>query len=390
MQDGGLALPKCVSAALRRRYIPHRQRHLFRTRSGPSQSPASTKSPVRRQWQVDSKKTSERKSRRLTQAAVISAARTVLDIEIEGVRHVRDQLGTPFFQLVTLCLKTLDRGGKLVLTGIGKSGHVGRKISATLASTGSPSAFLYPVEAMHGDLGVLDAKDVLVALSYTGETDELLAVLPAAKRLGVTIAAITGCAESRLAKWSDLTVPMPVPREACPFNLAPTTTTTALLALGDALAIVLLQARNFDKHDYARLHPGGAIGRSITLRVADVMRTGEGFPRVRPKATVRDALIAMTRARSGSIAIVNTAGKLLGIFTDGDFRRHIMTNDNLMQTPVGEVMTANPITVRADAMAIEILKILEKRKIDDLLVVDAENRAIGLVDIQDLPRLKLM
>jgi len=339
---------------------------------------------------VDSKKKFGRKQARLTQASVIAAARTVLDIEIEGVRSVRDQLGTPFFQLVLLCLRTLNHGGKLVLTGIGKSGHIGRKISATLASTGSPSVFLYPVEAMHGDLGVLAAKDLLIALSYTGETDELLAVLPAAKRLGVQIAAITGSADSRLAKWSSLSVPMPVPREACPFNLAPTTTTTALLALGDALAIVLLQAQNFDKNDYARLHPGGAIGRSITLRVVDVMRTGERSPRIGPEATVRDALIAMTRARSGSIAVVDAAGKLLGIFTDGDFRRHIMSNANLMETAIGEVMTANPITVGADAMAIEILKILEKRKIDDLLVIDSGNRVIGLVDIQDLPRVKLM
>jgi arabinose-5-phosphate isomerase len=321
---------------------------------------------------------------------MLALARDVLTAEIEGLTHVRAGLGEPFCQLVRECLRTLGRGGKLVLTGIGKSAHVGRKISATLASLGSPSAFLYPVEAMHGDLGMLGRNDLLLALSYSGETEELLAVLPAAKRLGVRIAALTGSPDSRLARWSNLVVPMPVPREACPFNLAPTTSTTALLALGDALAIVLLQAQGFDRNDYARLHPAGAIGRSVTLRIADVMRTGDAFPRVPPAAPVREALLAMTRARSGSVAVTGPDERLLGIFTDGDFRRHIVTSPALLDRPIREVMTAGPVTVRADAMAVEILRILEKRKIDDLIVVDARGRAVGLVDSQDLPRFKLM
>lgn len=321
---------------------------------------------------------------------ILATAKEVLDIELEGIEKVKRELGTPFFNLVEKCLETLDHGGKLVLTGIGKSGHIGRKLSATLASTGSASFFLYPVEGMHGDLGMLEPGDLLLALSYSGETDELLAILPAAKRIGTPVVAITGTNDSRLAQWSDLTVPMPVPREACPFNLAPTTTTTALLALGDALAITLLKARGFRKEDYALIHPAGAIGRSITLRVTDIMRTGERFPMVRPETLVREAIVAMTRGRAGSVAVTNDAGILVGIFTDGDLRRHIVEQPNLMEMAVGDVMTANPVTLRDDAMAIEIMKILERRKIDDLIVVDAAGHPVGLIDIQDLPRFKVM
>ena len=328
--------------------------------------------------------------KRLSDQALLSLARAVFDTEGEGVTAVRNGLGKPFVALVRLCLRTLDAGGKLVLTGVGKSGHIGHKLAATLASTGSPAVFMHPVEAMHGDLGLLGAHDLLLALSYSGETDELIAVLPAAKRLGVPIAALTGVTDSRLAKWSDLIVPMPVPREACPFNLAPTSTTTALLVLGDALAITLLQARGFGKHDYARLHPAGAIGRGLTLRVTDLMRTGLRFPTVREKTPIREALVAMTQARAGSIAVTDVRGKLLGIFTDGDFRRRSVETPHLLDLTIGEVMTPNPVTLRDDAMAIEIMNLLEKRKIDDLIVVDAKGRAVGLVDIQDLPRFKLM
>ncbi|MEI8078214.1 MAG: KpsF/GutQ family sugar-phosphate isomerase, partial [bacterium] len=250
--------------------------------------------------------------------------------------------------------------------------------------------FMHPVEAMHGDLGLLGGHDLLLALSYSGETDELIAVLPAAKRLGVPIAALTGVTDSRLAKWSDLIVPMSVPREACPFNLAPTSTTTALLVLGDALAITLLQARGFGKHDYARLHPAGAIGRGLTLRVTDLMRTGLRFPTVTANTPIRDALVAMTRARSGSVAVIDRRRCLLGIFTDGDFRRHATAVADLLHRSIGEFMTPKPITITADAMAIEVMKILETRKIDDLIVTDTDGRVIGLIDIQDLPRFKVM
>jgi len=327
---------------------------------------------------------------KIDEKGCLERAREVLDTEMEGIQKVRDELGTPFVRLVEQCLATLAHGGKIVFAGIGKSGHIGHKLAATLASTGSPAAFLHPVEAMHGDLGLLSENDLLVALSYSGETEELLCVLPAAKRLGVPIVAITGNAQSRLTQWCDLTVPMPVPREACPFNLAPTTTTTALLALGDALAIVLLEKRNFGPDDYAKLHPGGAIGQSVTLCVTDVMRTEDKFPRVPPDTPVRDALLKMTSARCGSVAVVDHQQRLLGIFTDGDFRRHITDDAHLLEKPVGAVMTADPVTVRSEAMAIELLKILEKQKIDDILVVDGQGRAVGLVDVQDLARFKVM
>ena len=224
---------------------------------------------------------------------ILSRAREVMDVEISGVRKVRDELGEPFVALVKKCLEILQDGGKLVLCGVGKSGHISKKLAATLASTGARAVFMHPVEAMHGDLGVVSPQDLLLAVSYSGETDELLRVLPAVKRMGVPIVGITGKAESRLGTFSDMVVPMPVEREACPFNLAPTTTTTALLALGDALAMVLLDCQNFQLSDYAKNHPAGAIGRTITLTVKDCMRTGERCAVVTPQATVREALLAM-------------------------------------------------------------------------------------------------
>ncbi len=325
-----------------------------------------------------------------SEKSVIQRAKAVFDVEIEGLRKVRDELGEPFLELTSLCLKILNNGGKLVFCGVGKSGHIGRKIAATLSSTGSPAVFLHPVEAMHGDLGLLAVNDLLVALSYSGETDELLSVLPAARRFNVPIAAITGNVDSRLAKWSVVTVPMGVDSEACPFNLAPTTTTTALLALGDALAIVLLQCRGFKRDDYAKLHPAGAIGRSVTLRVADVMRCDERFARVLPNALVRDALLVMTGARCGSVAVIDDEQRLLGILTDGDFRRHITDDVHILEKPIKEVMTPEPICIHAEAFAVDLLKLLEERKIDDVLVVDDQGRAVGIVDTQDLPRFKVM
>ena len=320
----------------------------------------------------------------------LTRAREVMETEIAGVRSVMDNLGEEFLSLVDACLHVFSRQGKIVVTGVGKSGHIGRKIAATLASTGSPAVFMHPVEAMHGDLGMLAENDLLLALSYSGETEELLSVLPAAKRFQVPIVSLTGRLNSQLADWSDITVPMPVPREACPFNLAPTTSTTALLALGDALAIVLLERKGFEKEDYAKLHPSGAIGRAITMRVRDIMRTGEQAAFVAPETTVKEAITEMTRARSGSVMIVDADHKLLGIFTDGDFRRQVALDIHCLEAPVAEVMTAGPTTVSPDMMAVELLSILEKRKIDDIPVVDAGGVALGLVDIQDLPKFKVL
>ncbi len=327
---------------------------------------------------------------RMDRTPYIERARDVMNTEIEAIAQVRDSLDGAFSAVVELCVKTIQDGHKLVLVGIGKSGHIGHKLAATLSSTGSPAAFLHPVEAMHGDLGMVGKGDLVLALSYSGETDELLAVLPAIKRLEATVVAVTGCPDSRLGQWSDLVLPMTVSREACPFNLAPTSTSTALLALGDALAMVLLQARGFGKHDYAKLHPAGAIGRSISLRVTDIMRTDERFPRVNQTTSVRDTLLAMTQARSGSVAVVDADGLLVGIFTDGDFRRHVTADIEVLSREVGQVCTSNPIVVSDKAMAIEVLKVVENKNIDDIIVVDRAGRPVGLVDIQDLPQFKLM
>ena len=321
---------------------------------------------------------------------ILERAREVIDIELSGVKKVRDELGAPFVALVRKCLDILLHGGKLVLCGVGKSGHISKKLAATLASTGARAVFMHPVEAMHGDLGIVSPQDLLLAVSYSGETDELLRVLPAVKRMAVPIVAITGRTDSRLAEFSDMVVPMPVEREACPFNLAPTTTTTALLALGDALAMVLLDCQDFQLSDYAMNHPAGAIGRTITLTVRDCMRTGEHCASVHPGTSVRDALLAMTKARDGAVAIVDDADKLLGIFTDGDFRRAMTADDNILHAPIEGVMTPNPISINQKQMAVEILKLLERKKIDDVTVVDDNGRFVGMVDIQDLPKFKVM
>ena len=321
---------------------------------------------------------------------ILERAREVIDIELRGVKKVRDELGAPFVALVRKCLDILHHGGKLVLCGVGKSGHISKKLAATLASTGARAVFMHPVEAMHGDLGIVSPQDLLLAVSYSGETDELLRVLPAVKRMAVPIVAITGKTDSRLAEFSDMVVPMPVEREACPFNLAPTTTTTALLALGDALAMVLLDCQDFQLSDYAMNHPAGAIGRTITLTVRDCMRTGEHCASVHPGTSVRDALLAMTKARDGAVAIVDDADKLLGIFTDGDFRRAMTADDNILHAPIESVMTPNPISINQKQMAVEILKLLERKKIDDVTVVDDNGRFVGMVDIQDLPKFKVM
>jgi arabinose-5-phosphate isomerase len=320
----------------------------------------------------------------------IERAKRVIEDEIEGLGNIRDHLGAEFEELVERCLKVLRQDGKIVLCGIGKSGLVGRKIAATLASTGAPAVFMHPVEAMHGDLGMLGQKDILLCLSYSGETEELLAALPAAKRFHIPIVAVTGDPDSQLAAWSDLTVPMPVPREACPFNLAPTTSTTALLTLGDALAIVLLEARGFSQEDYGRLHPAGAIGRTVTLTVADVMRGLDRTPVVTPDTTVHDALMKMTKCRAGSVLITDDDGALAGIFTDGDFRRHAQEDLNVLHEPISKVMTREPAALQDRQMAVDILNLLETRSIDDIPVVDKQGHLVGLVAIQDLPRFKLM
>lgn len=321
---------------------------------------------------------------------ILNRAYEVFDTEIEGICAVKNQLPGAFAELVQRCSDTIDRGGKLVITGVGKSGYIGKKMAATLSSVGNPSVFMHPVEARHGDLGLLQKDDLLIAISYSGETEELLAVLPPAKRLGVPLIAIAASKDSSLGKMSDFTFEMPIPKEACPFNLAPTTSTTALLVLGDALAMVLLDQRGFTKSDYGRRHPGGAIGRMVTMTARDVMRKPENSALVKADVTVRETLFEMSRARSGAAIVVSEDNTLLGIFTDGDFRRRAAEDDDVLKRKMSEVMTANPVTVNADAMVAEVVKIVEKRRIDDLVVTDADGKVAGFIDIQDLPGLKIM
>jgi arabinose-5-phosphate isomerase len=320
----------------------------------------------------------------------LARARKVFDIEIAALKAVRTQLDSAFDRAVDLVVQTVRQRGKIVVTGIGKSGNVGRKIAATLTSTGATSVVLDSVDALHGDLGIISDGDLVLTLSYSGESEELVNLLPHLRRLSVKIVSITGASKSTLAKHSDIVLNAKVPREACPFNLAPTASTTAMLALGDALAMAVLEARGFKQQDFARHHPSGAIGRALLLKVADIMRSGDRNPIAAETLTVREALLTMTRARSGSVSVVNTRGKLVGVFTDGDFRRRMADGDHLLDVVLREVMTSKPICLREDALAAEALKIFNERSIDDLIVVNKRHEPIGLVDLQDLPKLKLM
>jgi arabinose-5-phosphate isomerase len=320
----------------------------------------------------------------------LNQARKVFDIELAALKKVRAQLDASFDRAVETIVETIKRHGKIVVAGIGKSGNVGRKIAATLTSTGSASVVLDSVDALHGDLGIVADGDAVLALSYSGESEELLNLLPALKRFSVKIISLTGNLKSSLARHSDVALNVKVPKEACPFNLAPTSSTTAMLVMGDALAMAVLQARGFRRKDYARLHPGGAIGRAMLLKVGDIMRAGERNAVAGENLPVKDALLVMTRARSGSLAVVNARGKLAGIFTDGDFRRHMASDDNLLSRPLREVMTRNPVCICGEALAQEALKIFDERNIDDLIVVNAKREPVGLVDSQDLPKLKIM
>ena len=320
----------------------------------------------------------------------LAQARKVFSIELAALKAVRAQLDGAFSETVELLVEALRRRGKLIVVGIGKSGNIGHKIAATLTSTGATSVVLNSVDALHGDLGIVNDGDVILALSYSGESEELLNLLPALKRFAIKIIAMTGAPKSSLAHYSDLVLNVRVPREACPFNLAPTASTTAMLVMGDALAMAVLDARGFKKQDFARLHPSGAIGRAMLVRVGDIMRTGARNPIAGQDLTVKEALVVMTSAKSGSLSVVNSRGKLIGVFTDGDFRRHIASDDGLLGKTVGAVMTRNPIRVRDDALSVEALKIFNERNIDDLVVVNRRNEPVGLVDSQDLPKLKLM
>jgi len=338
----------------------------------------------------------------MTDKEAIARAKQVFDVEIAGLQRTRDSLGATFAAAVELLQKTLDQDGLAVVTGVGKSLHVAEKMSAIFASTGTRSIVLNPVQAMHGDLGMVAARDVLLALSFSGESEEILRLVPAVRRHGLKVVALTGQAQSTLATLADVVLEIPCGAEACPFGMAPTNSATATMAMGDALAMVLLEARRFDRERYALNHPAGAIGRALILKVSDIMRTGERFARVAPETTVLGALMAMTKAQGGAAVVVDVDGRLAGIFTDGDFRRALSASNGLnapngageasqiLARPVSAHMTRQPLFIRAEAYAADVLKVFEKRRIDDLPVVDAEGRVVGLVDIQDLPKMKVI
>ena len=320
----------------------------------------------------------------------LARAREVFDIELAALKAVRAQIDGAFDLAVESVIHSLKQRGKIVILGIGKSGNIAQKIAATLTSTGSTSVVLNSVDALHGDLGIVNDGDIILALSYSGESEELLSLLPALKRFSVKIIAVTGAPQSSLAHCSDLVLNVRVPKEACPFNLAPTASTTATLVMGDALAMAVLQARGFKQQDFAKHHPSGAIGRALLLRVREIMRT-DARNAVAPRTLlVKEALLLMTHARSGSVSVVNNRGKLVGVFTDGDLRRRMALDGDILSQPLAQVMTPKPVCIRDDALAMEALKIFDQRNIDDLIVVNSRNEPVGLVDSQDLPKLKLM
>jgi arabinose-5-phosphate isomerase len=317
-------------------------------------------------------------------------ARRVIRLEIEELESLHSRVGDDFSQAIGLLLNCVVNRGKLIVCGVGKSGNIGRKLTATLNSTGATSVCLNVGDALHGDLGVIDSGDLAILLSYSGETGELVDLLPHLKRLGLPIVAITGDVSSTLAKQADCVLDVQVTQEACPLNLAPTSSTTAMLVLCDALAMVLLEARGFKTEDFAKLHPGGSLGRALLTLVSDVMRQGDQLALVALETTVQEALHAMTRARSGAAVVVNADGTLAGVFTHGDFVRAFQKDHAISDLPVTQFMTAKPISIQADKLAVEVLATLKKVRVDDLLVLDAVGRPVGMVDTQDLTRLRLV
>jgi arabinose-5-phosphate isomerase len=320
----------------------------------------------------------------------LERARRVLSIEISELKRLSLRLDGSFVAAVKILREAVEQRGKIVVLGVGKSGHIGEKIAATLTSTGAPSVVLDSLNALHGDLGVVSEGDVILTLSYSGETEELIRILPSLARFNVRKIALTGNTSSTLAKASDVVLDVSVSQEACPHNLAPTSSTTTMLALGDALAMVLLEERGFTREDFARFHPAGQLGRSLLLRVSDIMRSGDQAAIVSASATVVDVLKELTARRAGAALVVDEAGLLKGIFTHGDFARHFPTDPAIGARPVGEVMTVNPVTIRADKLAAEVLLVLEQHRIDDLVVTDADGKPLGVVDSQDLSRLKIL
>jgi arabinose-5-phosphate isomerase len=321
-------------------------------------------------------------------AAVAAAARRVIDIEVAAIRALSSRIDGTFTRA---CQLILACEGRVVVSGIGKSGHIARKIAATLASTGTPAFFVHPAEASHGDLGMITSKDLVLALSNSGETDELLTILPVVKRKGVPLIAMSGNPRSSLARLADVHLDVAVAEEACPLGLAPTSSTTVALVMGDALAIALLEARGFTSDDFAASHPAGQLGRRLLVHIRDVMHAGGEIPRVVPDASVTEALMEMTRKNLGMTAIADADDHLCGVFTDGDLRRALDDSSvDLRTTPVSALMTANPRTISEDKLAIEAARMMESHKISGLLVVSAEGLLVGALNFHDLLRARVI
>jgi arabinose-5-phosphate isomerase len=320
------------------------------------------------------------------QRALALAVQT-FEIEARALLGLRERQGEGFARAVQ---SILESSGRVVVTGIGKSGHVARKIAATLASTGTPAFFVHPAEASHGDLGMVTEGDVVLALSNSGEVDELTALLPALKRLNITLIAMTGKPQSTLATHADIVLSSAVDQEACPLNLAPTASTTAQMALGDALAVALLDARGFREEDFARSHPGGALGRKLLTHVRDLMRSGDAVPRVGPDTGFTDMMREVTRKGMGATAVVDEAQQVVGIFTDGDLRRLIESGEDLRALKAREVMHPGPKLVREDALAVEAAEVMEQHRITSVLVIDADRKLVGALNTNDLMRAKVI
>jgi arabinose-5-phosphate isomerase len=312
---------------------------------------------------------------------LLALARQVLDIEADALRALSSRLDGGFADAVALILAC---NGRVVVSGMGKSGHIGSKIAATLASTGTPSFFMHPGEASHGDLGMITHDDVVLALSNSGESNEIVSIVPLIKRRGAKLIAMTGNPNSTMAREADVHLNAAVDKEACPLNLAPTASTTAALALGDALAVALLDARGFSADDFARTHPGGSLGRRLLIHVRDVMHAGDALPQVGDDATLKAALFEMTRKGLGMTAVVDAAGKVAGLFTDGDLRRALEHTLDLQQARIADLMTRNPKTIRADELAVAAVEKMDTLKINGLLVVDADNTLVGALNMHDL------
>jgi arabinose-5-phosphate isomerase len=326
-------------------------------------------------------------SENLNNDELIALAREVLEIEARAVDSLRARLDAAF---AAACRLICDTPGRVVVTGMGKSGHISSKIAATLASTGPPAFFMHPAEASHGDLGMITEQDLVLAISYSGETEEVVTILPLVKRMGAKLVSMTGNPRSTLARIADVHLDVAVSEEACPLNLAPTASTTAMLAMGDALAVALLKNRGFTAEDFARSHPSGSLGKRLLLRVGDVMRTGEDVPAVGPGVRLRDGLMEMTQKGLGMTAVVDDDRRILGIFTDGDLRRALDAGADVHKTSMAEVMHGNCKTTTEDILAAEAVHVLEENKITSLLVADDHSRLIGALNIHDLFRAGIM